>query len=229
MPALAPGTSFTAHPDLAFSNAVQGRQVAITVLVGYPDGANDSTRSWALASAAQRLQELLEKGSTVRFDRYDDSAEVQVTGRLASSWLSLGLLKSEAWRQAQAGAAVAGLEWESPYSSATEGVGIVDLELGVDKTYNPSFFDHEGTVNADGSLAWDNIVADSASDVGEGFGKGAAAVGEFVGKVGAGAVGGVFSGLGTGWSIVLILVLLVVLVVVAFIYARPLLAAAGGG
>lgn len=219
--------------DLADTRAIVGRQVSITVPVGYPDGASSAALSSATSRARQRLQGLVQ-GGRVQLEPHPsgEGADLTVQGRLAAPWTTSWALRRAAYEAAQAGGLEYGVEFQG---FGPEDVSVLDLDTPpVERTIaGPGNWleDSTGELAADGTYNVDVILAHGAKQGLENTGEAFGAVAKGIGSGVKASLGGFFGGLGTGGTIVFLVILALVAVGALLYVFGPafLLGAARGG
>lgn len=203
--------------DLTDARATAGRHVSVNVPVRYPEDATPAELASAASRARQRLQELVQEART-QVDPFPDQggADLTVTGALRGPWTSVWLLRRKAYDVVQEAGLQYGVEY---FGFGPEDVAVLDLDAEpVERdVYGPreGFFDPTGEINPDGTLNARAVVENGAEEglrnVGRGFGSGLKVLGA--------GIGGVFSGLGTGGTVVVLLLLVAVaLAVLAYVF-----------
>lgn len=205
--------------ELADTSAVSGRRVQITATGTAPQGTPRVSLGYPwrqLAQATVYDQELTEtKGVEVREAPGGASFDLTVRGKLRSSWASVADLRDAVSRIVEG----AGFRADAADVSLQDFDGAV-----VTKTYTPTFTGAKD-VNPDGSINYGYILEESGKETAANVGKAYGAVGKGIGEAAKGALGGLFAGLGPGWSIAFLVLAFLVAAVVAMFYLRPLMGA----
>lgn len=216
----------TFRQDLETGRATSGRRVEVTVVATVPSYVPRVQLGYAwrqLATALVYDGELTETaGLEVRKAATgNQSVDFTVRGRLRSNWSSVEDLREFAASTVTRNATTAGA---SVRADAAD-VSALDLELEtVEKQIygkGEGFFDPQGDVNSDGTLGYQGIYNAGLKGAGEGVGK----LWKGIGEGSSSALGGVFSGLGPGWSLAFLVLGALFLAVVGLWLVRPFLGA----